>query len=66
MLFLRRFAHRCARWTAAIVEECHRPAEVPGTGVRFVPGRLLHCAERPVPERPVSWRCADEVAALAG
>ncbi|MBB3049393.1 D-amino-acid oxidase [Prauserella isguenensis] len=41
---------RCARWTATTVEEFRRLADVPGTGVRFVPGRLLRRAERPVPE----------------
>ncbi|GAA1205654.1 D-amino-acid oxidase [Prauserella alba] len=47
-------ADRCAGWTAVTVEEFRRLAEVPGTGVRFVPGRLLRRVERPVP----AWAAA--------
>lgn len=42
-------AERCAAWTAVSVAEFRRLAELPSTGVRMLPGRLLRRAERPVP-----------------
>lgn len=47
-------ADRCAAWTSASVTEFRRLAEVPQievpqTGVRALPGRLLRRARRPVP-----------------
>lgn len=42
-------ADRCARWTSASVAEFRRLAELPGTGVRLLPGRLLRRVARPMP-----------------
>lgn len=40
---------RCAAWTAAAVAEFRRLAQLPDTGVRLLPGRLLRREPRPVP-----------------
>ncbi|MPY99767.1 MAG: FAD-dependent oxidoreductase [Actinophytocola sp.] len=42
-------ADRVTRWTEVSIAEFHRLADVPDTGVRFIPGTLLRRSDRPLP-----------------